>query len=394
MAFRYRAASRLILRGVGQSGPQPSLIPTQLSLTRGFSAPAISSAMVKMIRDATGAPMMECKKAIAAVLADESVQDKSDSAMLTACTEWLRKRGSALAANRAGKSAKEGVVVMAIDASKRRGTLVEVNCETDFVSRNAMFMSFATRVAVSALNHSADGGNLKTNEDSANASRVFNVEALRDLPLPAEKSDAAEQKLSTEIVDVVTNCRENVKVRRGVTVDVPQGKPGFVAGYVHNELPIPEDVKPLIAKLKQDGFTIGVGGAASVVSVTHNEGNVDEKLNEVADGLAMQAVAARPEYLSRERVPSAVLDKEREIIIATADLANKPEKVVEGIMKGKTDKFFEGIVFLEQQFLVTNDTKKPKVNQLLQQHPLKPTVTSFARLTRGEGEDAPEPTEK
>ncbi len=351
--------------------------------TAAFSSANISAAMVKKLRESTGAPMMECKKALNAILGDESITDKSEGNTMTQAMEWLRKRGSALAANKAGRTAKEGVVVMVVDPSTKKGSIVEVNCETDFVSRNATFLSFAARTALTAI----ETKDAKTSTDPLCQGGVLDIDTFKELALVPSPVEPVGEKLTvaTSLIDVVTNCRENIKLRRGAIVEVPAGKDGFLASYVHNELPIPDELQSFFAAVTATGRELRIGGAAAIAAIAHNPGTADAQLVDLGRKIAMQAVAARPEYLKRENVPEELVNKEKEIIAAASDIASKKANVAEGIIKGKMDKFYEGVVLLEQTFLITNDTKRPKVQTLLDQHALKPTVTSFARLQRGEG---------
>ena len=367
------------LARVAVSRPAPVMVNMRTNVT-------VSAGLVKKLRDLTGAPMIECKKALTNVLGDEAIDTTTESLTMTAASEWLRKRGSALAANKAGRTAKEGVVVYAVDKDARKGAVVEINCETDFVARNSIFLGFATRAALAALNAPVAGA---TVEPSGNA-HLINMETYTATTLPegpaamATNPDAANNTVAQELIDVITNCRENVKVRRAAIVEVPAGSTGFIAPYIHNELPTPEEIQSYIDSLTGKGYQIRFGGAAALATVVH-QGERSEETLQLTRKIAMQAVAARPDYLARVNVPQSVIEKEKEIILATSNVEGKDPKLVERLIDGKLNKFYENTVLLDQQFLITNDTKKPKIMELLEKDTTKPSIVQLLRFQRGEG---------
>lgn len=353
----------------------------------------VSAGLVKKLRDMTGAPMIECKKALTHVLSSEEVDNSTESNTMDAASEYLRKRGSALAANKASRTAKEGVVVLAVDKDSKKGSLVEINCETDFVARNGIFLAFAVRTALAALENKTIATTLDT---TGNAKDVV-MDTLNSVVLPdgpvamATNPNAASNTVSAELIDVITTCRENIKVRRAGIVEVPEGKAGFIAPYIHNELPIPDDVKSYIDSIIGSGCQLRIGAAAALATVEH-VGERDQDMIDLTRKICMQAVAARPSYLARDNVPAEAVNKEKAFIIESSNLEGKDAKVVDRLVDGKLNKFYEGIVLLDQPFLITNDTKKPKISELLAAHNGKPVVTQLLRFQRGEG--APEGTEE
>jgi elongation factor Ts len=216
----------------------------------------------------------------------------------------------------------------------------------------------------------------------------FNSTALPEGPAAmATNPDAAQNSVSQELIDVITNCRENVKVRRAAVVEVPEGSTGFIAPYIHNELPTPEEIKAYIDSVVGSGIQVKFGGSAALLAVTHTGPFSDDTL-QLTRKLAMQAVAARPQFLGRDNVPKDIVDKEKEIIMATLSTEGKDPAIVEKMINGKLNKFYEGSVLLDQQFLITNDTNKPKIGELLEKDAAKPVVVQMLRFERGEGVEA------
>lgn len=358
-----------------------STMQKQMVFTQSQRSIAVTAALVKKLRDATGAPMMECKKALTNVIAEDANITENDC--MAAANEYLRKRGSLLAASKAGRSAKEGVVVYAIDASKKQGTIIEINCETDFVARNGTFMAFALRSALASLGNTSVAGTV----DPTGNSKNIDVPELVGTVLPVgpaamNSADAPPNTIAAELVDVVTNCRENVRFRRAVSVNVGSAE-GFIAGYVHNELPIPDEIREYLESVQASGVTVGLGGAAALAAF-ETAAAPSASLIDLGRKVAMQAVAAKPAYLARENVPESIVDKEKEIILAASNAGDKDEKIVANLVRGKMNKFYEAAVLLDQNFLITNDTKKPKVAELIAEIDGTAKVTQFARLQRGE----------
>jgi elongation factor Ts len=275
---------------------------------------AITAALVKDLRERTGAGMMECKKAL--VEADGDIE---------AAIEAMRKAGQAKAAKKSGRTAAEGVVMIETAADGKRGVLVEVNCETDFVAKDANFLGFAQRVAETAL-----AG------DMANA-ETLSATALRDDP--STTVDQAREALITKI-------GENVQVRRLVRFENVEGR---LYSYRH-------------------GVRIGV-----VVEMSGG----DEALGR---DIAMHVAATNPLCLGADEVPPETLAKEREIFKAQALDSGKPEAIVDKIIDGRVRKYLEEVTLLGQPFVKDPDTS---VEKLLKQAGAK--VHRFARVEVGEG---------
>ena len=275
---------------------------------------AISAAMVKELRERTGAGMMECKKAL--VESDGDVE---------AAIEAMRKSGQAKAARKSGRIAAEGAVMIAIAEGAKRGVLVEINCETDFVAKDENFSKFVAAVAQTALSSSA--------ADAA---------ALADLPLAGDgplSVNAAREAL-------IAKVGENIQVRRVVRFDDAEG---VLYSYRH-------------------GVRIGV-----VVELVGG----DETLGR---DIAMHIAASSPLCVSADQVPSETLEKEREIFRAQALESGKPENIVEKMIGGRVRKFLEEVTLLGQPFVKDPDMS---VEKLLSQAGAQ--VRRFARVEVGEG---------
>jgi elongation factor Ts len=275
---------------------------------------AITAALVKELRERTGAGMMECKKAL--------VESNGD---IEAAIEEMRKSGQAKAAKKAGRIAAEGAVVVRIGDDGKRGVMVEVNCETDFVAKDTSFAAFADAVAERAL-----------------ASGVADLESLGALPV----RDGEDTSIAAAREALVTKIGENIQVRRIVRFDDVQGQ---LHSYRH-------------------GVRIGV--------IVELEGG-DETLGR---DLAMHVAASNPMCVSADEVPAETMAKEREIFRVQALESGKPENIVDKIIEGRVRKYLEEVTLLGQAFVKDPDTT---VAKLLDQAGAK--VRRFARVEVGEG---------
>jgi len=273
---------------------------------------AISAAMVKELRERTGAGMMECKKAL--------VESNGD---IEAAIEAMRKSGQAQAAKKAGRIAADGVVVMAM--GERRAAIVEVNCETDFVAKDASFAAFADQVAARALESGA-----------------ADADALATLPIEAGAETSVEQARQA----LIAKIGENIQVRRMVRFDDAQGQ---LHSYRH-------------------GVRIGV-----VVEMAGGDASLGKDI-------AMHIAASKPMCVSADDVPAEALAKEREIFRAQALASGKPEAIVDKITEGRVRKYLEEVTLLGQAFVKDPDTT---VEKLLKQAGAR--VIRFARVEVGEG---------
>jgi elongation factor Ts len=275
---------------------------------------AITAALVKELRERTGAGMMECKKAL--------VETNGD---IEAAIELMRKSGQAKAAKKAGRTAAEGVVMIKFSDDGKRGVMVEINCETDFVAKDANFSAFADAVAARALQ-----------------SHAQDADMLTDLPV----DEGGEVSIAQAREALVAKIGENIQVRRLLRFDDVRGD---LYSYRH-------------------GVRIGV--------VVELEGG-DAALGK---DIAMHIAASNPLCVSAEQVPASTLDKEREIFRAQAIESGKPENIVEKIVEGRVRKYMEEVTLLGQAFVKDPETT---VEKLLAQSGAK--VLRFARAEVGEG---------
>lgn len=275
---------------------------------------AITAALVKELRERTGAGMMECKRAL--------VDSDGD---IDAAIEAMRKSGQAKAAKKAGRTAADGVVVIKISGDGKKGVMVEVNSETDFVAKDENFQGFADAVGEAALRSDA-----------------ADVEALGALPVHAgeDTSIAAAREA------LVAKIGENIQVRRLVRFD-------DVNGALHSY---------------RHGVRIG--------AIIELEGG-DAALGK---DLSMHIAASNPMCVSAEQVPADALEKEKEIFRAQALESGKPENIVEKIIGGRVRKYLEEVTLVGQAFVKDPDVT---VEKLLDQAGAR--VIRFARVEVGEG---------
>jgi len=275
---------------------------------------AITASLVKELRERTGSGMMECKKAL--------VETGGD---IEAAIEMMRKSGKAKAAKKAGRTAAEGIIIIKFSDDGKRGAMVEVNCETDFVAKDDNFTSFVNAIAERVLT-------------SGSAS----VEELLNEPL----HDGEETTINTAREALIVKIGENMNVRRFERFCTENG---HLASYIH-------------------GVRIGV--------VAELQGG-DAQLGK---DIAMHVAASNPVCVSADQVPAETLDKEREIFKAQALESGKPENIVDKIVDGRVRKFLSEITLLGQAFVKDPDTT---VEKLLVAADAK--VVGFRRYEVGEG---------
>ena len=286
----------------------------------------IAASMVKDLREKTGAGMMDCKKALAETSGD-----------LEAAVDWLRKKGLSAAAKKAGRVAAEGLVAVA--ASGTKGAVVELNAETDFVSRNQQFQDFVRAAAQAALAHGED------------------LAAIKAAPGPGGVS------IEAGLTTLIATVGENMSLRRAKVLSVKQG---VVASYVHNA------VAP------------GLGRIGVLVAL-ESTGDVT-KLAEVGKQLAMHVAAANPQSVSIASIDPASVARERSVLTEQAAASGKPPAVIEKMVEGRIRKFYEEVVLLEQVLVHDGETRISKVIENATKTVGAPiTVTGFALFKLGEG---------
>ena len=258
----------------------------------------VTASMVKDLRDKTGAGMMDCKKALAETAGD-----------MEAAVDWLRAKGLASAAKKAGRTAAEGLVGVAVNGTK--GAAVEVNSETDFVAKNDIFQAFVRTVTGLALDSGAD------------------AEALAAMPFPGGEGTVAE-KLTANIATI----GEQQSLRRTATLEVSQGT---VAAYVHNA------VAPGIGRI---GVLVGLESAAPA-----------DVLEPLAKQLAMHVAAANPLALDETGLDPALVERERAIAREKAATSGKPAEIIEKMIEGGVRKFAQESTLVNQLFVMDGKTK-------------------------------------
>ena len=275
---------------------------------------SISASDVKLLRQKTGAGMMDCKKAL-----NESAGDVEKA------TEWLRKKGMAKASKKSERVAAEGLVGAKILGN--RALAVEVNSETDFVSGNDEFISFVEAVL-----------------DSALEANVKDVDGLKEAPFNGIESlmDGGKDLIISDVLtDKIAKIGENINPRRVASLEVENG---VIAKYVHNA--------------KSDNL----GSIVALVALK-TDASDKEAVENVGLQLAMHIAAAKPEALTTDGVDANKLAKEREIYSEQARASGKPENIIEKMVEGRIRKFYEEIVLPEQIFVI--DGGKDKVKDFL-----------------------------
>jgi elongation factor Ts len=265
----------------------------------------ITAAMVKELREKTDCPMMDCKKAL--------IENAGD---IEKSVDYLRKKGMATAKAKADRTANEGVVYTIVAADHKTGILVEVNCETDFVARNDGFQAFVKDVAEHVME--AKPKYLKAEEVPAGEK----AEAVCLLEQPYAKNKAI--KVGDFIAEKVGSIKENLGVKRFTIYSS-----GLVHSYIH-----------MGAKL---GVLLEMECDAALAK--------NEEYIEMAKDLTMQIAAANPLCLERSDVPADLLEKEKEIYRAQMADQKKPADILEKIINGKMNKFYEERCLLEQVFV-------------------------------------------
>jgi elongation factor Ts len=261
----------------------------------------VTAATVKELRERTGAGMMDCKKALA----------ETDGDMESAI-DWLRAKGLAAAAKKAGRTAAEGLVGVAVEG--KRGAVVEINSETDFVAKNEIFQDFVRKVAGLALDHGAD------------------VEALGEASYP--EGGTVQEKLT----DNIAKIGENQSLRRAAVLEVNEGA---VVSYVHNQV------------------ATGLGKIGVLVAL--ESGAPLETLTQLGKQIAMHVAAAHPLALTADDLDPALVERERAIAMEKAKESGKPQNIIEKMVEGGLTKFRKEHALTSQLFVMDNKTPVAEV---------------------------------
>ena len=293
---------------------------------------AITAAMVKELREMSGAGMMDCKKALTATDGD---MDKA--------VEFLREKGLATAQKKAGRIAAEGIVMLKVTEDSKKAVAVEVNAETDFVAKNEKFQGYVAQVAEQALETSA-----------------ADIDAFFAEPWKFEEGKTVNEALAGQIAVI----GENMKIRRFQKVEEANG---FVASYTH------------------------MGGKIGVLVDVETD-VVNDAVKEMAKNVAMQVAALKPLYTNRSEISQEYIDHEKEILMAQImndpKESQKPEKVIKGMIEGRINKELKEICLLDQVYVKAEDGKQivsKYVDEVAKANSAKIKIKSFVRFETGEG---------
>ena len=286
----------------------------------------ITASSVKELRVKTGAGMMDCKKAL--VESDGDFQSAVD---------WLRKKGHASAAKRSERTAAEGLVALEVQGNK--AVVIELNSETDFVARNEKFQGLIHNILKIA----------------------FDCNSLGELGKAAYPG--TNRIVKDEILENIAVIGEKINLGRFDTISVDEG---VIASYTHNEV---------------------VANAGKIVVLVALESKADkEKLNTLGKQLAMHIAAAKPEALNIEDVNAENLDREKQIFADQAKASGKPDNIIEKMVGGRVNKYYQEVVLLEQIFVMDNKTK---ISELLEnfakENGTTVAIKDFIRYELGEG---------
>lgn len=287
---------------------------------------AITASLVKELREKTGVGMMDCKKALS--------ENDGD---LEAAVDWLRAKGLSAAEKKAGRVAAEGLVAVAVDGGK--GSVIELNSETDFVARNDDFQALASEIAELGLSAGGD------------------MAALKGAATKSGKT------VEVALQEAIATIGENMNLRRYEVIEVGQGA---IVSYVHSA------VKPGLGRI---GVLVALESAGDA-----------GKLQEVGKQVAMHVAAAAPKAATRAEVDPADVERERDVLTAQAKESGRPDNIIEKMVEGRMRKFYEESVLVEQAFVIDPDkTVGAALDEAGEAAGGAVAVKGFHRLALGEG---------
>ena len=287
---------------------------------------SVTAALVKELREKSGAGMMDCKKALSETDGD-----------MEAAIDWLRTKGLATAAKKSGRVASEGLVAFAVDGT--RGALIELNAETDFVARNTEFQEFASTLATLALD--AD-----------------DIEALGGVDYPDTGRNVSE-----ELTHKIATIGENMSLRRMESVSVGSGS---VVSYMHNS------TAPGLGRI---GVLVALESSADTAV-----------LEELGKQIAMHIAATSPASLSVDDLDPESVQRERDVLIEQAKASGKPQEIAEKMVEGRMKKYYQEVVLLEQTSVIDGETQiAGVVANAAKSAGTDIEPTAFARFNLGEG---------
>jgi len=284
----------------------------------------ISAELVKTLREMTGAGMLECKKAL-----EEAGGD------IEKAKEILRIRGLAKADKKAGRETKEGIIYTYVSEDRKKGVIIELNCETDFVAKNEQFVELALKLAKHIASLPENANKSGTGEDI--------------------KDQAYFEDASTSVGDLIKSAiariGENIQLRRFVRFDTD----GYVHAYVH-----------------------GIGRVGVLIDYTASQ--INDNVLRVVQDAALQIAAMKPEFVSIESIDPEALEREKRILTEQARQEGKPENIIEKVVEGRLKKFYQEKVLLEQAFI--KDEKKT-VGQYIKESATGVEIKRFVRFEVG-----------
>ena len=261
----------------------------------------VNAALVKKLRDQTGAGMMDCKKAL--------VESKGD---IEEAIDWLRKEGISGADKKSSRIAADGLV--AISSSDKAISLVEINSETDFVSRNPDFQNFVKNISEIALESGSE------------------IDLLKKAPYSKDNN------VSDFLTELIAKIGENIVIRRTASIET---KNSIFSSYIHGQV------------------SEGMGKIGVIISI-ESDGDTD-KIKNFGKQLSMHIAAAKPLSISSEDVDKKIIERERKILIEQAKSSGKAEDIIEKMVDGRIKKFFSEITLLDQTWVMDGESKVSKI---------------------------------
>ena len=288
---------------------------------------SLTASMVKELREKSGAGMMDCKKALS-----------ENNGQMEDAIDWLRKKGLASVSKKSGRVAAEGLV--GINVKNNSGVFIEINSETDFVSRNEIFQNFVKNCGELAL------------------SKKSNIEELKELPYPG-----TERTVDEELANNIATIGENMNIRRLEFLEVSEGG---LFSYIHNTT------------------AEGLGRLGVLISLK-SKLNVDE-LSPLGKQIAMHVAATSPKSLSIDDLDEQIVNRERQVLIDQAIASGKPKDIADKIVQGRMHKFYQEVVLNEQVSVLDGETKiKDLVKNFSKEKNSDIELTGFKMIKLGDG---------
>ena len=289
---------------------------------------SLTASMVKELREKSGAGMMDCKKALS-----------ENNGQMEEAIDWLRKKGLASVSKKSGRVAAEGLV--GINVKNNSGVIIEINSETDFVSRNEIFQNFVKTCGELAL------------------SKKSSIEDLKKLPYPG-----SDRTVDEELANNIATIGENMNIRRLEFLEVSEGG---LFSYIHNST------------------AEGLGRLGVLVSLK-SKLNVDELSSPLGKQIAMHVAATSPKSLSIDDLDEQIVNRERQVLIDQAIASGKPKEIADKIVQGRMHKFYQEVVLNEQVSVLDGETKiKDLVKNFSKEKNSDIELTGFKMIKLGDG---------